>query len=1081
MAIIKLGPDNFEIVTLATHPARTYSSSSAGVTGSVYVYARRSDYEKDAQSAAAFDDTKLQADSLEDLRFACIAAAKSPTRGTANIVFGGVPQDGDIITIQALDGTSKSFEFDKNGSQFSGSAASKVSLSGITTAAASAAAFNTAIKNIGSSFGIKSKIPSDSSTTVKLTQKIGGSSGNTTISTQYQLPASGSVTNMTVPSAFAGGSSAGDLKSPLELYISGVHAEPVSSRKKKAMELYRFETSFKYTKDTGRKNVVKNIVMPYHRVSNPWSHYAFSNYHTLNFFTASQVPSNSALIYPNYFPSNEEFGPYTPDKGFTIDFYVNPKRSTLKRTDAYTAGCIMHLSSTFAVSLVSGSRKDEHGVPSAFRILLQLSHSADTPPSKVSLSTANNKREFPEDLIFLSKDNVLLRNHWHHVAIRWGGHEFNAGTGSIVVDGIDRGYFVVPSSSIAPINKTGTMQASASFTFGVVADKTVIALTGSQGGIKLFEFDTSAKPGLFHGVSGSRAMRVPIRGLSTGAQIATRFATKVKNSGLNLSASIASNVVTIKHKTGGTAGNTLIITGSGHGLSTQASYTAGTVTNLTASLFSGGGSAQKMNFAGGKAATTASIADPQCLFIGNYFEGKNNMHSGSNMIQFFNPNANTNEGVRSIASENNDPINFSLQHPLNAEIHDIKIYNEYRGTQQILTSSQSGPKDFKNLLFYLPLFFVKESPKRKMLLTPFQTDRASSDDPFNVSLSFGVGGHLLNAENYCREFVQKEYPRFFNLTASVVEGGAQKELTMNEYLYATGSIRARNLLVLPCDNGKFYPNFNLLKSGTYNPRPKPGHEMDKFVNDLGDLNLSFVSLDNLILTSSLIKSLTKEEGSIETQIIGSTDNLGQSPGVVLTVFQRTRDNSSNEVVFFDMSNLFYGKRIKPGSLKMTDPGLTGSITPSAAGSDKLKSGRVPMILRDNGYGNIYRADAFTPHATWNSVGNVYYDEGVILVKSPNIPRYGADQHTITFKGESDVHVMKIMVHAKAGQINSSSNISYTDLSASFMKNDPGGKFVYITGINYHDDNMNVIAKTSFAQAVVKREDDEYLFKSKIDF
>ena len=66
MAIIKLGPDNFEIVTLATHPMRTYNSSSSGVTGSVYVYARRSDYEKEAQSMAAFDDSKLQADSLED-------------------------------------------------------------------------------------------------------------------------------------------------------------------------------------------------------------------------------------------------------------------------------------------------------------------------------------------------------------------------------------------------------------------------------------------------------------------------------------------------------------------------------------------------------------------------------------------------------------------------------------------------------------------------------------------------------------------------------------------------------------------------------------------------------------------------------------------------------------------------------------------------------------------------------------------------------------------------------------------------------------------------------------------------------
>ena len=64
MAIFKLGPDNFELFTLATHPVRTYTSSSSGVTGSVYVYARRSNYEKDAQSLAAFDDTKLQADSL---------------------------------------------------------------------------------------------------------------------------------------------------------------------------------------------------------------------------------------------------------------------------------------------------------------------------------------------------------------------------------------------------------------------------------------------------------------------------------------------------------------------------------------------------------------------------------------------------------------------------------------------------------------------------------------------------------------------------------------------------------------------------------------------------------------------------------------------------------------------------------------------------------------------------------------------------------------------------------------------------------------------------------------------------------
>ena len=520
MAIIKLGPDNFEIFTLATHPARTYSSSSAGVTGSVYVYARRSDYEKTAQSVTAFDDTKLQADSLEDLRLASINAAKSPTRATANIVFTGIPADGDIITIQALDETTKTFEFDTNDSQYSGSNATQVDIGSAASAAAAATAFNSAIISLGSSFGIQATVDA---ATVKLTQKTGGASGNTPISSSYQNPTSGSVTNITVPTAFAGGSDYGDLKNPLELYISGVHAEPVSSRKQKAMELYRFETSFKYTKDTGRKNVIKNILMPYHRVSNPWSHYAFTNYQTLNFFTASHIPSGTALIYPNYFPRNEKFGPYTPDKGFTIDFYVNPRRSLLKRTDEYRAGCIMHLSSTFAVSLVTGSRKDEHGLPSAFRILLQLSHSADTPPSKVNLSTKNNKRTYPQDLIFLSKDNMLKKNHWHHIAIRWGGASFNAGTGSIVIDGADQGYFSVPSSSIAPINKTGTMQASASFTFGGPVTGSIIVLTGTSGDYRIFEFDTSQVPNLAHGSSGSYVQRVPIHGLGTGAEIASKF------------------------------------------------------------------------------------------------------------------------------------------------------------------------------------------------------------------------------------------------------------------------------------------------------------------------------------------------------------------------------------------------------------------------------------------------------------------------------------------------------------------------------------------------------------------------------
>ena len=54
MAIIKLGPDNFDQLNLVTHPSRSFSSSSIrGITGSVFVYAERSPIEKDVQYTLA--------------------------------------------------------------------------------------------------------------------------------------------------------------------------------------------------------------------------------------------------------------------------------------------------------------------------------------------------------------------------------------------------------------------------------------------------------------------------------------------------------------------------------------------------------------------------------------------------------------------------------------------------------------------------------------------------------------------------------------------------------------------------------------------------------------------------------------------------------------------------------------------------------------------------------------------------------------------------------------------------------------------------------------------------------------------
>ena len=71
--------------------------------------------------------------------------------------------------------------------------------------------------------------------------------------------------------------------------------------------------------------------------------------------------------------------------------------------------------------------------------------------------------------------------------------------------------------------------------------------------------------------------------------------------------------------------------------------------------------------------------------------------------------------------------------------------------------------------------------------------------------------------------------------------------------------------------------------------------------------------------------------------------------------------------------------------------------------------------------------------------------------------------------------------APAGQINSSSNPSYIPISASLNANDQDSEFVYITGINFHDDNLNVVMRANLAQPIVKRKGDKILFRPQIDF
>jgi len=829
MSIIKVNPFDFGTVTLQTSPVRSYSSSSAGITGSIKVFARRSAFEKETAALGTLNNQQFDDDNLQAVLNNLVEARNNNPNST-------------------------------------------------------------------------------------------------------------------------------DISGPAGAYVDYVNAVPETPRNNIDVDIIRFEPSLKYTADTSRKLSIVNSIMPQKRIASPSSQFGFTNYHCLNFFTSSTVPPTAALLYPNSaslddpnIDTSKVTGSYCVDDAFTFEFFVKPKNYLNDLTD-FRAGTILHLSSSYAVSIVTGSSRDQNGIADKFRLVLQLSHSADYAPSTLSISKDSNRANsgvFPRDLIFLSDDNALSKDVWHHVSMKWGNNR-DGNQGKIFVDQKHAGIFNLPSSSI--------------------------------------------KPAAF---------------------------------------------------------------------------------------------------------TNAGPANPDALIIGNYYVGTN---SGDNRLsKFFAVRPSLRDGIKKM-DPNTDvdgPIVFDLSHALNAEVHEIRIFDTYRSSADINKGRKQGlDLSTPGLNFYLPPFFTRDSPTRQqigevggVLQTPFFGISGSTIDPFNISLSFGVGGHYINLENLTKDLATRNFPRLLHLTGAQINVTTQAK-SANDFLYASGAVRYRNLFTPPCDNGQFMPNFFAIFQQETGSLPtgkvNSGSTYYKYRNDLNDLDLSLINLRNLLPSSSFAQFIVDEipiggdgedvdavvhaGAGFEEEILGaSPENMGIDPGEFLTIFQRTRDDTSNEVCFFDISTLFYGQRIKPGTLEIVDENLSGSF------------GTLSMKLKDDGYGNLYRADAHSPHATWNSVGNVFYDEGIVMIKSPMLSLFGKDKFEINFRGEQDVHVLNTDVVAGAGLVTSSSNPNYLVVSSSAASNDKDSQFVAISGVNFHDDNLNVIMRAKFAQPVIKRRSDKILFRTKLDF
>ncbi len=696
----------------------------------------------------------------------------------------------------------------------------------------------------------------------------------------------------TVPSRRASG---------LRTYMSKVNELSENRKNEVVIPIQRITQSIDYDRNSFTKSLIKNSLLPQYRAVYTDSEYSYKNYHSINFFTSSTVPSDSALIYQNI--NNQ----YTTTGAFSLDFYINPRYIPDSGT-AFNAGTIMHITSSMCLSLHTGSHKNADGVVDSFRLAIGFRHSANVDPKSIDLNAANGTRQYPQDLIYVSDDNVLKHNNWHHVNVSWG-RDTNNRTGSFYVDS-SRSTFNYPSGSI--LKSTSA------------SDRQVAIILGNQ-----------------------------------------------------------------------------------------------------------------------------------CL-------------GADNQLKFFNSNVATSEGLTDSGVSSVDPAGFTLSSPLNAEIHDFKIFNRVLTNSEISYYRANGASlEDNGLIFYVPPIFTNCAIKSQSDYTTPTTKSSSlyPRTPYNVDLAASTQVFSPNLQNFLFDIKHYTPPRLYNLTSST-EAYAGEAFAV-DHMFRKGAFIKRAYTILPNDNGLFVPNFNIVPTGsneiTYAPYIDSSNNDDKS-------SISLLKIDASILPGSLGSGsvgstyLTPTNYATAIAPLGNTTTLysfGEKSGSFA-------DTSSNLSAIYQISNLYYGNQIFPSSFAISSAALTGS------------GGKIGITLKDNGYGGLYRADAVTPAPSWATVGNLFYDEGLAIIKTPHLYYFGKENFTVTLNGSQNIHTYTVDAICPAGEINSSSNPSYLSFPPTNEQNETADNFVYITGINIHDDNFNVIMRANLAQPVLKRPDEEFLFRIKYD-
>lgn len=832
-------------------------------------------------------------------------------------------------------------------------------------------------------------------------------------------------------------------------YMGDVHAQASLAKYQSTASILRIQSQTELNMDAQRRLFLQKYIARQPVRFGQEAEWDTTNYHCLNFFTSSNTTVSSALIYPNSirittsrdtinFNNGTELfdnivsnsyldfanisasyaSSYQLYEAFSFDFWIKPKYNAPAETlwgivsasNYYRPGALLHFSSAYAITLHSGSSKNQNGLVDKFRVCLQLGDDADTEPGYLVAGTDHSGSM--SGSTFWTTDNVLPLNEWTHVAITYGGHNYNQGTGSFWINGVkDRDIAIGPMIPVA--------------TFSFASPLWGALYVGNY-------YKGRKQPG----------QNVP----GSGSFDQTRFW-----SNLN----------------GGS------FTGTGPW---QQEQTLQYLINRLINDYPGFNNNSDVGYAKGKS-----------YYLPAYFIGFSmNVYPG-----------NYGDTPYIGAPPWDGPASHSFVYPLNAEVHDIKLWGKRLSEPEIasLQTSSVTPDKYDDVRFWLPPFFTKESVTRKTEpVSPFFDFGSviSSSYPFAARLALSTNGFYPNLENFLEDRATGMPPIQWNLrwfgnetVSSVVEKTSDQWLYEN--LVSSSAIRKRLYTVLPCDHGNFNPCFNTIEAHNYTD--------ESFYNQFGTKTRGRINLkDGLYFvpegddeTSSSIVEIAAAPSqrsmlglsndltsSIVNDLYGARpENTTLAPGNGFAVWHRLQSADSHNVVLFDISNLYYGESIKPGSVELYTNDLSGS------------GGAFGFSMVDNSRGGLIRADADSTIAEWSTLGTVLYEEGIIIIKYPMLTFFGNNGWTLKFKGTRNIYVFSLEAVANPMTCTESADPIFSNIQlpeqVDYNPNEQDRKQVFIGSVLIHDENMNVIMRSTFSQPIVKKSGDKILTRLKIDF